>query len=79
MEKLIESVTVVIELYKNYLQEGVLSKEFALGSVQKFVNVLFSWAPDPEAKAFLEIKREGVIEWACDIIDNLQVGDDEQA
>lgn len=77
MEKLIESVTVVIELYKNYLQEGVLSKEFALGSVQKFVNVLFSWAPDPEAKAFLEMKREGIIAWAQDIINNLQVGDDE--
>jgi len=77
MEQLIKSATIVIELYKNYLQEGVLSKEFACGSVHKFINVLFSCTPDPEANAFLEIKREGVIEWAQDIINNLQVGDDE--
>lgn len=77
MEQLIKSATVVIDLYKNYLKEGVISKEFARGSVHKFINVLFSCTPDPEANAFLEIKREGIIEWAQDIINNLQVGDDE--
>lgn len=77
MEKLIESVTIVIEMHKNYLLDGVLSKDFALGSVEKFVNVIFCNMQDPEADVYLSNFKPGLVEWAKDIISNLKVDADE--